>query len=389
MSPLKVLWEAVAPALPPALTIVATVAAALVARVILRRVAKTREGLPFRRQIASSLIVLAGIFAFVVSLPIAREIRSQILSVLGVLLSAVVALSSTSFVGNAMAGLMLRIVRGYRPGDFVQVGEVFGRVSDQGLFHTEIQTISRDLVTVPNLYMTRHPLHVTRSAGTFVSAKLSLGYDVPHEDAERLLIAAAEACELGEPFVMVNEILDHAIEYEIFGLLEDTKYLLTSRSALRKAVLDAFHGAGIEVLSPQFVTRRELDSSERIAPKPATAEEAVGEPAGQSPGEQSEQASPDRSGEASTGVGRTGQTSAEELAFDKAEEAESIERLKSLQDRLIRERDELQSQLKEAEDREEKDGLRRRAEDHKEKIERVGELIENREAERDEEEGAD
>lgn len=382
MSWLEIAWEAVAPALPPALTLLGTVGAALVARLILRRVARRREGLPFRRQIASSLIVLAGAFAFVVSLPIDREIRSQILSVLGVLLSAVIALSSTSFVGNAMAGLMLRIVGGYRPGDFLRVGEVFGRVSDQGLFHTEIQTIRRDLVTVPNLYMTRHPVHVTRSGGTFVSAKLSLGYDVPHAEAERLLVAAAEACELEEPFVMVNEILDHAIEYEVFGLLKDTKYLLTSRSALRKAVLDSLHGEGVEVLSPQFVNRREFDPSQRFIPEPASAADADGTASGQ----MGSGVAADDEGAAE--ASKPGDTSAEELAFDKAEEAESIERLKGLRDRLIREREELQSELKEAKDRDEKEELRRRAETHKDKIARVGELIENREAEHSAE-GAD
>ena len=44
-------------------------------------------------------------------------------------------LSSTTFIGNIMAGLMLRVVRSFRPGDFVHVGDYFGRVSEQSLFH--------------------------------------------------------------------------------------------------------------------------------------------------------------------------------------------------------------------------------------------------------------
>lgn len=360
MSFFEALWAAAAPALPPALTVIGTVGVALIVRFLLRRVSRTRESLPFRRQIASFLVVLAGVFAFVVALPIDREIRAQILSVLGVLLSAIIALSSTSFVGNAMAGLMLRIVGGYRPGDFVRVGDVLGRVSDQGLFHTEIQTIRRDLVSVPNLYMTQHPVHVTRSGGTFVSATVSLGFDVGHGDAEAALLSAAEAADLKDPFVMVNAILDHAVEYEVYGLLEETKHLLTSRSTLRKAVLDSLHATGIEVLSPQFVNRREYGADMRFVPESTGHVESSG---GATDHEE--------------------ESNAEELAFDKADEAESIERLKSLRDRLVAEKGEVGEKLKEKE-RGDRDSLRRKSEELDGKIDRVTEIIQAREEERTE-----
>ena len=42
--------------------------------------------------------------------------------------TATVALSSTTFVANTMAGLMLRLVRNFRPGEFVRVGDHFGSV---------------------------------------------------------------------------------------------------------------------------------------------------------------------------------------------------------------------------------------------------------------------
>lgn len=377
------LWQLVEPAVPAGIVLAGTIGVVLIVRVILRRAARGRGGLPFRRQIVSSLLVLGGVFAFVVALPVDREIRAQILSVLGILISAVIALSSTSFVGNAMAGLMIRIVRGFRPGDFVRVGEVFGRVSDQGLFHTEIQTIRRDLVTVPNLYMIQHPVHVTRAGGTFVSASLSLGYDVAHEDAEAALKVAAEHAGLEEPFVMINEILDHAIEYEVFGLLKDTKHLLTSRSALRKAALDSLHEAGIEVLSPQFVNRREYESSKRFAPqrRQASGEDTnvAGEP------EQAEETAAG-AGEARDEEAQTGQrpdASAEELAFDKAEEAESIERLKNLRVRLSKDREDLEEKAKEASEKPQREDLRSRAEATRKKIERVDELIAHREEERE------
>ena len=46
----------------------------------------------------------------------------------------------------------------------------FGRVSERGLFHTEIQTQDRDLTMLPNLYLVTHPVTAIRSSGTIVSS---------------------------------------------------------------------------------------------------------------------------------------------------------------------------------------------------------------------------
>ena len=40
---------------------------------------------------------------------------------------------------------------------------LFGRVTERGLFHTEIQTEDRDLVTLPNLYLVTNPVKVVRT----------------------------------------------------------------------------------------------------------------------------------------------------------------------------------------------------------------------------------
>ena len=65
----------------------------------------------------------AGVVVVIVFMPIGDTARGQLLGLLGLLLSAAVALSSTTFIGNAMAGLMLRAVRNFRTGDFIRIGE--------------------------------------------------------------------------------------------------------------------------------------------------------------------------------------------------------------------------------------------------------------------------
>jgi small-conductance mechanosensitive channel len=105
-------------------------------------------------------LTFAGMLAIIVALPIRDAVRGQLLSLIGILLSAAIALSSTTFIGNIMAGIMLKVVRSARPGDFITVAQLTGRITEMGLLHTEIQTEFRDLVTVPNIYMVTQPLQV-------------------------------------------------------------------------------------------------------------------------------------------------------------------------------------------------------------------------------------
>lgn len=88
----------------------------------------------------------------IIALPVASELRGQLLSLFGLAITALLTLSGTTFVSNAMAGLMLRSLANFRAGDFLRVEGHFGRVTERGLLHTEIQTEDRDLVTLPNLY---------------------------------------------------------------------------------------------------------------------------------------------------------------------------------------------------------------------------------------------
>ena len=103
------------------------------------------------------------------------------------------------------------MIKSFRPGDFIHIGDRFGRVTERGLFHTEIQTEDRDLVTFPNLHLVTNPVSVVHSTGTIISATLSLGYDIAHAELEPLMKRAAEQAGLQEPFVLINELGDFSV----------------------------------------------------------------------------------------------------------------------------------------------------------------------------------
>jgi small conductance mechanosensitive channel len=265
-------------------------------RLLLGRFSALRPEQRLPRQLVVLGLGMVGVVAIVLALPVAASTRNLLLTALGVLASAVVGFSSTTLIANAMAGLMLRATKVFRAGDFIRIGEQFGRVSERGLLHTEIQTEDRTLTTLPNLYVVTNPVTVIHSSGTLVSATLSLGYDIHHGTVEPLLIEAARKAELEEPFTRILELGNFAITYRISGFLTDTKKLLTARSNLCRMVLEVLHGAGVEIVSPTYMNQRRLDQSNRVIP-----------------------AAPVQS------VPKEEQGRPEDLMFDKAERAERIE----------------------------------------------------------------
>lgn len=210
--------------------------------------------------------VSAVIIALIITLPINEQTRGQILSLLGVVLTAVIALSSTTFVANAMAGVMLQATQPFRPGDYIRVNDQFGRVIKRTLVNTQIQTEWRDLTTLPNLLLINHPVTVLYREGTIIFAEISIGYDVAYTKVEELMRLAALDAGLEEPFVLVHELLDHAVAYRVCGFLPSIKNLLSARSNLRKSVLKQMHGNGVEIVSPNFMNQRQLDPDKKIMP---------------------------------------------------------------------------------------------------------------------------
>ncbi len=220
----------------------------------------------FPRQILMLVFTLLYAVALLVVLPVRDATRTQLVTLLGIIVSALVAFSSTTVVANLMAGILLRITRPYQVGDFIRVGEHFGRVSERGLFNTEIQSEYREFIALPNTFLIRNPVTTISGSGTIVSTTLSLGYDLHHAQIEPLLKQAAEECGLDDPFVHILELGNYSITYRVAGFLSDVKGLITARSNLCRAVLDQLHGEQIEIVSPTFMNQRQLDPAGSVIP---------------------------------------------------------------------------------------------------------------------------
>lgn len=218
------------------------------------------------RHTVGTTVVLVGTLTFILSLPIERELKGQILSLLGIIISAAIALSSTTILGNLIAGLMNNAMDRFRPGDLVQVGETMGRVTRKSVFHTKLQLEDSNFVTIPNLHIATHPVKLTRRQNSVISTEVSLGYDVSRHEIEAALKEAAEEAGLTEPYVFIMSLGDFSVVYKVHGFLADSKTYFSSRSALNGQVMDALHQRGIEIMSPTFMNQRRIEGPAQIPP---------------------------------------------------------------------------------------------------------------------------
>ena len=214
----------------------------------------------FPRLLTMMGLTLIGMVVIVLAIPVESDTRHQIIGLIGLVISAVFVFSSGNIFANLMAGIQLRVTSPFRVGDFIQVNEHFGRVAERGLFDTEVQSESREVIVIPNTFLVTHPVATVRNSGAIVSTSLSLAYDLNHNQIRPLLLEAATASGLKEPFVHIQALGDFSITYRISGVLTEVKGLITARSNLRIAVLDILHREHIEIVPSG---QRQLDAAEK------------------------------------------------------------------------------------------------------------------------------
>lgn len=302
-----------------------------------------------QHQLFVLFLVNAGILAVILSLP-DPDVRKDLLGLFGLLASAAIALASSTLLGNILAGFMLRSIDNLEPGDFVRVEDKFGRVTLRGLFAVEIQTEGRDLVTIPNMLLVSKPVEVIRSSGTILNAEVSLGYDVERHDVERHLLTAAEAAGLEDPFVQILSLGDFSIVYRVSGLQKDVGRMISTRSDLHEQMIDHLHRARIEIVSPNFMNQRQIDPKATVIAK------------------------------AHRGREKTNSVGAEDVAFDKADMAGSLQMLRDKHASLVDEGETLAQLCGKTEDDVERSSLEHAHKRLVARIERMAEAIAGHEA---------
>ena len=267
-------WGGFIAYLPNLVTIVVIL---LVTRYVVRTISLIFEGIRTRRihlknfypewaETSLSLIKLL-IYALtaVIIFPYLPGSSSPAFQGISIFVGVLVSLGSTTAVANVVAGVVLTFTRAFKVGDQVEVSDVRGRVVERSTFVTRIQTLKNVIVSIPNsMVLTNNVINYSQNMGQrglLVHTNITIGYDVPWQTVNNLLISAARKTENivedPEPFVLQTSLDDNYVSYEVNGWTRNPEELPRIYSNLHANILDEFHGHKVEITSPAFRAMRD------------------------------------------------------------------------------------------------------------------------------------
>jgi small-conductance mechanosensitive channel len=162
-----------------------------------------------------------------------------------------------SIANNFVSGLILLWERGIRVGDWVEVGAEQGFVRRINARATEIETLDRATLIVPNATLVggavKNWMHDDRTGRVIVA--VNVAYDSDPEVVRELLVAAAKAQEsvlsIPAPLVLFHEFGDWALKFELICFVDDVVTAERVRSEINFDIFRRMRAAGLRVPYPK------------------------------------------------------------------------------------------------------------------------------------------
>lgn len=266
---LRFVWAGFVDYLPNLVTIIVII---FLARYVVRMIGVVFEGISSRRIYLKNFypewaetsfgIIRLLVYALtaVIVFPYLPGSSSPAFQGISIFVGVLVSLGSTTAVANVIAGVVLTYTRAFEEGDQVKIAETRGRIVERSTFVTRVQTLKNEIVSIPNsMVLNNNIMNYSNNMGRrglLVHTSVTIGYDVPWQTVNRLLIDAAHRTEniieQPEPFVLQTALEDNYVSYEVNGWIHKPELLPRIYSDLHANILDAFQRENIEITSPHY-----------------------------------------------------------------------------------------------------------------------------------------
>ncbi|WP_126663459.1 mechanosensitive ion channel family protein [Haloterrigena salifodinae] len=175
-------------------------------------------------------------------------------------ITAVVALTARETLTAMLAGFILLFSRPFYVGDWIEVNETTGIVTDVTIFTTKIQTFDDKHVLVPNDEVTDSQLvNYSQNDQLRVDVEVGVDYDTDIDRARSIVVDATEDLETVKnapnPQVIAREFGESAILLECRVWIADPtmRRRHQARTAVIEAIMTAFDREGIDIPYPHRV----------------------------------------------------------------------------------------------------------------------------------------
>ena len=188
-------------------------------------------------------------------------------SVVGVLSAAgflgiVVGFAAKDTLGNFIAGLIILIDKPFLIGDWVQIADLEGEVTDIHVASTRMKSWDGELVTIPNSMVINEKI-INKTLQGKLRIKVPVGVDYSTDIkkavkiAKDLLVKEPRILDKPEPQVLVKEFGESSINLELRGWMEpDKDSTVAIKNDLHHQIKEAFDKHGITIPFPQVTVSK-------------------------------------------------------------------------------------------------------------------------------------
>lgn len=206
-----------------------------------------------------------GYITFVLALLIGLSFAGFNLSNLALIAGALgvgIGFGLQNIVNNFMSGLILLFERPIRPGDFITVAETTGFVRKVSIRSTELETLDRMSVIVPNSDMLANHVQNWTLRDPFgrITIPVGVAYGSDTELVKKILLDVAnesdDAIKSGHPFIPGPQVLfmgfgDSSLDFELRVFIRQVDRRLAITSAINFAIDAVFREQGVTIPFPQ------------------------------------------------------------------------------------------------------------------------------------------
>jgi len=173
-------------------------------------------------------------------------------------LGIVVGMAARQTLGAVLAGFVLMFARPFEIGDWVQIGDNEGIVTDISIVNTRVQTFDGEFVMIPNdLVSGQEVVNRSRKGRLRIEVEVGVDYDADVETAAELAGEAMDDLDailsVPTPQVIVKEFGESAIVLGCRFWIDkpSARRKWRARTAVVQAVKEHFDEAGVKIPFPQ------------------------------------------------------------------------------------------------------------------------------------------
>ncbi len=161
-------------------------------------------------------------------------------------------------VSNYVSGIIILLDGSIKPGDVIEIDDVFGRIRSQETLFVSMVTLSGKEYLIPNEnFITQQVINWSHSNNRVrLDVEIGVAYGSDMREVEELVLEATKdinrVLERPKPVCLMKEFGDNTVNFELRFWINDPELgVYNVRSDVLFAIWDSFAEAGIEISFPQ------------------------------------------------------------------------------------------------------------------------------------------